>query len=105
MADGSEIRSLAGRLARLGGGTSRNPPDRDALLEQRSKDLEGMTGQVRGFDLDEFLSDWEPEGEALPWTVGNDDWVPSPDAKPCEPCASPAARAASLTTLASSCSF
>ena len=75
VADGSEIRSLAGRSARLGDGTSRNPKNRDELLEQRSKDLEGMIGQVRGFDLDEFLSDWEPPGQALPWTIGNDGWV------------------------------
>ena len=54
VADGSEIRSLAGRSARLGDGTSRNPKNRDELLEQRSKDLEGMIGQVRGFDLDGF---------------------------------------------------
>ena len=44
-ADGSEIRSLTGRAARLGDGTSRSPPDRDALLEQRSKDLRGIIGQ------------------------------------------------------------
>ena len=75
VADGSEIRSLAGRSARLGDGTSRNPKDRDILMEQRTKDLAGMIGQVRGFDLDEFLSDWEPAGEALPWTIGDGGWV------------------------------
>ena len=32
VADGSEIRSLAGRSAKLGDGFSRNPPNRDALL-------------------------------------------------------------------------
>ena len=64
--DGSEIRSLAGRSARLGDGTSRNPADRDALMEQRTKDVQGIIGQVRGFNLDEFLSDWEAPGEALP---------------------------------------
>ena len=57
VADGSEIRSLSGRSARLGDGTSRNPADRDRLLEQRSKDLHGIIGQVRGFSVDEFLSD------------------------------------------------
>ena len=62
VSDGSEIRSLAGRSARLGDGTSRNPSNREALLEQRTKDLAGMIGQVRGFDLNEFLSDWEPAG-------------------------------------------
>ena len=75
VADGSEIRSLAGRSARLGDGTSRNPKDRDILMEQRTKDLAGMIGQVRGFDLDEFLSDWEPQNEALPWAVGDGGWV------------------------------
>ena len=74
MADGSEIRSLAGRSARLGDGTSRNTKDRDIRLEQRSKDLAGMIGQVRGFDLDQFLSDWEPQGEALPWAIRDDSW-------------------------------
>ena len=34
-----------------------------------------MSGQVRGFDLNEFLSDWEPEGQALPWTLGDGGWV------------------------------
>ena len=38
VADGSEIRSLAGRSCRLGDGTSRNPADRDALMAQRTKD-------------------------------------------------------------------
>ena len=47
-ADGSEIRSLVGRSARLGDGTSRNPENRDELLEQRTRDLGGMIGQVRG---------------------------------------------------------
>ena len=44
VSDGSEIRSLAGRSARLGDGTSRNPPDRDSLMEVRTKDLAGMIG-------------------------------------------------------------
>jgi hypothetical protein len=102
VADGTEIRSLSGRAARLGDGTSRNPEDRDKLLEQRSKDLRGIMGQVRGFDLQEYLSDWEPEGEALPWTVGNDGWVrKSPGDRPlsCEPCLAPAADAASPLIL------
>ena len=51
VADGSEIRSLSGRSARLGDGTSRNPADRDRLLEQRSKDLNGILGQVLGFNV------------------------------------------------------
>ena len=75
IADGSEIRSLAGRSARLGDGTSRNPPNKVELLEQRTKDLSGMIGQVRGFDLDEFLSDWELAGQAVPWSIGDGGWV------------------------------
>ena len=67
VSDGSEIRSLAGRAARLGDGTSRNPSNRDQLLEQRSKDLKGLIGQVRGFNLDEFLS----EGDSYGGTFGN----------------------------------
>ena len=75
VSDGSEVRSLAGRSARLGDGTSRNPADREALLEQRSKDMEGMIGQVRGFSLDGFLSDYEEPNTAVPWGVGDDAWV------------------------------
>ncbi len=72
VADGSEIRSLAGRSARLGDGTSRNPSDRNALVEQRSKDLKGLIGQVRGFNLAELLSDWEDDsGRPAPWTYGD----------------------------------
>ena len=86
IADGSEIRSLAGRSCRLGDGTSRNPADRDALMAQRTKDLEGMIGQVRGFDLDEFLSDWELEGSAVPWSIGDGGWIKeSKDAKAVKP--------------------
>ena len=67
VADGSVIKSLAGRSAALGDGPSRNPSDRDALLEQRTKDLQGIIGQARGFDLDEFLSDWERrDGKPIP---------------------------------------
>ena len=52
VADGSEIRSLSGRTAVLGDGISRNPIDRDEVMEQRSKDLRGYAGQIRGFNLD-----------------------------------------------------
>ena len=76
IADGSEVRSLAGRNARLGDGTSRNPKDRDALLEQRSKDLKGVIGQVRGFSLEKYLSDYEEPGSVHPWGVGKDNYVP-----------------------------
>ena len=37
--DGLSINTLSGRSAILGDGISRCPPDRDALLEQRTKDL------------------------------------------------------------------
>ena len=55
-ADGSEVRSIAGRSARLGDGTSRNPANRAALIQQRTKDLRGLIGQVRQFSLEEYLS-------------------------------------------------
>ena len=102
IADGSEIRSLAGRSARLGDGTSRNPKDRDALLEQRTKDLAGIIGQVRGFDLDEFLSDWEPHGQALPWAIGDRAWVQDetgPSPQPREPSSKPAAGVRSVVPV------
>ena len=69
--DGSVIRSLAGRSCRLADGTSRNPKDRNALLEQRTKDLQGLAGQVRGFDLDAYLSDCEEPGVPIPWAIGD----------------------------------
>ena len=69
IADGTEIRSLAGRSARLGDGTSRNPPDRDALIAQRIQDLEGRMGQWRRFSLDGFLEDYEQGESAFPWAL------------------------------------
>ena len=54
-ADGSEVRSVAGRAVRLGGGTYRNPDGRDDLIEQRSRDLQGIIGHFRGYDMDEYL--------------------------------------------------
>ena len=56
----------------MGDGTSRNPPDRDELIAQRTKDAEGLMGQVRGFDLHEYLSDWEQNRFAQPWTLPSD---------------------------------
>ena len=53
--DGSEIRSLSGPSAVLGDSLTRNPKDKDALVVALSKDLEGLTGQLRGFDLDQYL--------------------------------------------------
>ena len=90
VSDGSEIRSLAGRSARLGDGTSRNPSNREALMEQRTKDLAGMIGQ-----------DWEPEGQALRWTIGDGGWVAEGDRSPkktqvSEPRVSPAASASTI---------
>ena len=76
--DGSQIRSLSGRSAKLGDGISRNPSDRDALIEQRTKDLEGRTGQLRGFSLDGFLSDYEDGKYAYPWSLPSDS-VPDAD--------------------------
>ena len=72
VADGSQIRSLSGRSAKLGDGFSRNPSDRDALIEQRTKDLEGRTGQLRGFSLEAFLSDYEEGEKVFPWTIAGD---------------------------------
>ena len=72
LADGSEIRSLSGRSAKLGDGFSRNPKDRDALLEARTKDLSGMAGQLRGFNLDEYLGEGTEGNGQIPWAVGDD---------------------------------
>ena len=65
IADGSQIRSLSGRSAQLGDGISRNPANRDELIVQRTKDLAGRTGQLRGFSLEQFLGDYEEEGQAV----------------------------------------
>ena len=72
ISDGNQIRSVSGRAAKLGDGFSRNPADRDAILAQRSKDLAGFCGQLRGFDIDEFLSDHELPGYPVPWTMPSD---------------------------------
>ena len=64
IADGSQIRSLSGRSAKLGDGFSRNPLGRDALVEQRTKDLAGRTGQLWGFSLEGFLADYEEGRQA-----------------------------------------
>ena len=69
IADGSEVRSLSGRSAVLGDGYSRNTPDRDALIAQRTQDLEGKMGQLRGFSLDGFLEDYEQGELAFPWVL------------------------------------
>ena len=70
IADGSVVRSLSGRSALLADGYSRNCRERDALLEQRTKDLQGLSGQARASDLDDFLSDWERvDGNIIPWAL------------------------------------
>ena len=72
ISDGSQIRSLSGRSAKLGEGFRRNPDGRDALVEQRTKDLEGQIGQLRGFSLEAYLADHEEGEKAFPWSVGDD---------------------------------
>ena len=65
--------SLSGRSAMLGDSFRRNPKDRDALLAARTKDLEGLTRQLRGFDLDQYVGEGT-EGEGpVPWAVGEDE--------------------------------
>ena len=70
--DGSEIRSLSGRSATLGDSFSRNPKDRDRLLEARTRDLQGMSGRLRGFDLDQYLGEGTEGTGPVPWAVGSD---------------------------------
>ena len=69
IADGSEVRSLAGRSAKLGDGIPRNPPDRDEVLAQRTKDLAGLMGQAQAVDLDAYLPEYDQHRYALPWTL------------------------------------
>ena len=64
--DGSEIRSLSGRSATLGDSFSRNPKDR------RTRDLQGMSGRLRGFDLDQYLGEGTEGTGPVPWAVGSD---------------------------------
>ncbi|CAE7320042.1 pol, partial [Symbiodinium pilosum] len=49
LADGSVLRSLSGR----------------------TKDLQGLIGQLRGFSLEEFLGEEEP-GKVIPWSLLSD---------------------------------
>ena len=48
-------------------------------MAQRSKDIAGLIGQVRGFDLDGFISDYEEQGP-LAWAIGETAWVSKKDA-------------------------
>ena len=63
LADGSEIRSLSGRSAKLGDGFSRNPADRDELLEARTtKDI----GRCRSVEEVQFgRVSWRRYGDRL----------------------------------------
>ena len=70
--DGSEIRSLSGRSATLGDSFSRNPKDRDRLLEARTRDLQGMSGRLRGFDLDQYFGEGTEGTGPVAWAVGSD---------------------------------
>jgi catabolite regulation protein CreA len=52
VADGSEISFTCRQVGvSWAMASARNPKDRDEILAQRMKDLEGLMGQVRGFDL------------------------------------------------------
>ena len=55
--DGSEMRSLAGRSARLADGLSRNPGSRGQLAGERTKELADKTGKVRNFNLRHYFSE------------------------------------------------
>ena len=77
LADGSEIRSLSGRSAKLGDGFSRNPAGRDELLEARTKDIAGVAGQLKKFNLGEYLGEGTETTSSVPWAIGNDA-VPDP---------------------------
>ena len=75
MGDGSEIRSLSGRSARLADGISRNCGNRDELLEARTQDLYDRQGRVRTFNLAKYLSDCEVLDSLQPWAVGEDGYI------------------------------
>ena len=73
ISDGSEIRSLSGRSAKLGDGFSRNPKMRDQLLEDRTKDVQGLAGQLQGFDMAEYLGEGSEDSTVpVTWAVGDD---------------------------------
>ena len=40
-------------------------------------DLQGLIGQVRGFNLDEFLTDYEEADTSMPWALGDHGWISS----------------------------
>lgn len=67
--DGSEIRSLAGRNCRLADGTSRNPKERNRLIEGRTSNLKGVVGMLTNFNIDKFNSLCEDENFPLGWAL------------------------------------
>ena len=75
MGDGSEIRSLGGRSARLADGISRNCGNRDELLEARTQELYDRQGRVKNFDLAKYLSDCEVQDSLQPWAIGEDGYI------------------------------
>ena len=42
------------------------------MVEQRTRDLEGRMGQLRGFSLDAFLADHAEGEKSFPWSIGDD---------------------------------
>ena len=72
LADGSEIRSLSGRSAKLGDGFSRNPAGRDELLEARTtKDI----GRCRSVEEVQFgRVSWRRYGDRLKCSMGDSGW-------------------------------
>ena len=70
ISDGTDIRSLSGRSARLADGFSRNGKDRDALLEARTDELKALKARLRGFDLENFITE-EPTGPTT-WEIAHD---------------------------------
>ena len=75
LGDGSEIRSLGGRSARLADGISRNCGNRDELLEARTQELYDRQGRVKNFDLVKYLSDCEVQDSLQPWAIGDDGYI------------------------------
>ena len=67
IADGSCMRTLAGRAMCLADGISRNPPDRDALLARRTADMMESKAAIREFDIDEFAGETDFDSKH-PWS-------------------------------------
>ena len=59
-------------LGDAGDSFSRNPKDRGRLLEARTRDLQGMSGRLRGFDLDQYLGEGTEGAGPVSWAVGSD---------------------------------